>query len=60
MAMVKFGLFDGESTKPSQIYEGETLALNGDVVCVIARDDKGTQSPVAVIRLAERMSVKKV
>jgi hypothetical protein len=44
--MVKFGLYDPDSTKPLQEYEGEFLNLNGDTVCVIANDDNGTQRVV--------------
>ena len=58
--MTNFGLFDPGGAKPLQEYEGEHLTRDGDTVSVMANDDKGTARIVAVIRLAERQSVKKI
>jgi hypothetical protein len=57
--MAKFGLYDPGSSKPLQEYEGDFLVLNpqGETVAVVEQNNNHT---VAVIRLAERQSVKKV
>ena len=58
--MVKFGLFDPGSKAAMQEYEGDFLQVQNENVAVIANDEKGIQRVVAVIRLAERQSVKKI
>ena len=60
--MAKFGLFNVGGTKPVGEYEGEYLELNsqGQSVCVMAPDGKGGQHAVAVVRLSEGQSVKKI
>jgi hypothetical protein len=58
--MAKFGLYEPGSNKPLQEYDGDYLIVHGESVSVIARDEKGIERTVAVIRLAERQSVKKV
>ena len=58
--MAKFGLFDGRLKEPHQEFEGEHLVISGDTVSVIGKDDEGNQRTVAVIRLAQGQSVKKI
>jgi hypothetical protein len=61
--MAKFGLFDGRLKEPHQEFEGEYLIINGEsgeTVSVMGKDDEGNQRTVAVIRLAQGQSVKKV
>jgi len=58
--MEKFGSFEGATIKPMQVFEGEYLENLGEVVSVIANDGKGIKRTVAVIRLAEGHSIKKV
>jgi hypothetical protein len=61
--MAKFGLFDGRLKEPHQEFEGEYLIISGEsgeTVSVMGKDDEGNQRTVAVIRLAQGQSVKKV
>ncbi len=61
--MAKFGLFDGRLKEPQQEFEGEYLVISGEsgeTVSVMGKDDEGNQRTVAVIRLAQGQSVKKV
>jgi hypothetical protein len=60
--MAKFGLYDPGSSKPLQEYEGDSLQLNanGESVSVVVSTGGGGTKTVAVIRLAERQSVKQV
>ena len=61
--MAKFGLFDGRIKEPHQEFEGEYLVISGEsgeTVSVMGKDDEGNQRTVAVIRLAQGQSVKKV
>ena len=60
--MAKFGLFSPSTTKPEQEYEGEHLEVSahGESVCVVENDAKAIKRIVAVIRLAQGQSVKKI
>jgi rRNA processing protein Krr1/Pno1 len=58
--MAKFGLFDGKLKEPHQEFEGDHLIISGETVSVMGKDDEGNQRTVAVIRLAQGQSVKKV
>lgn len=59
--MAKFGLFEvGTMAKAKQEYEGEWLEISGDMVSVVAHNDKGIQHAYAVIRLGQGQSVRKI
>jgi hypothetical protein len=63
--MAKFGLYDQNGSRPNdakQEYEGEYLEVGpqGETVRVTESDAKGITRTVAVIRLAQGQSVKKV
>jgi hypothetical protein len=61
--MAKFGLYDAGSKEPLQEYDGDSLQLsaNGESVSIVVSAGIGADPrTVAVIRLAERQSVKQV
>jgi hypothetical protein len=57
--MVKFGLFDGGSENAKQEFEGEWLAVNGDIVCVMSKVS-AVDRTLAVVRLTPDQSLKKI
>jgi hypothetical protein len=54
--MARFGLFDGNNTKPSREYEGEKMIQSGDHVQIVTGAGANRKA-VAIIRLAPGQSI---
>ncbi len=60
MTLIKFGLYEGISPNVRQEFEGEYLAVHGDLVSVVRNDGSGSIVSVAVVKLDKDQCIKPI